>query len=183
MRLPPRIARWALVIAAITLAVPALRMMRDHKSPGTGKPDPGEHDQISGDLPDGKEMAGAAVPAPAVPPVTVMPVAVELSTALNREDESPEQNLQAVEQILYMFRQGFGENPVGQNEDVVAALLGDNSKHAAYLPKDCPAIKNGKLVDRWGTPWWFHPVSGRHMEIRSAGPDRNLFTSDDIVQP
>ena len=112
-----------------------------------------------------------------------MPVAAELSATLNREDESPEQNLQALEEVISMFRKGFGENPVGQNDDIVAALLGENDKKAAYLPKDCPAIKNGKLVDRWGTPWWFHPLSGKEMEIRSAGPDRDLFTPDDIVQP
>lgn len=115
--------------------------------------------------------------------ITVMPIAAELSASLNREEESPEQNLQAMEEVIHMYRQGFGENPVGQNDDIVAALLGENEKKAAYLPADCPAIKNGKLVDRWGSPWWFHPVSGTQMEIRSAGPDRDLFTADDIVQP
>ncbi len=112
-----------------------------------------------------------------------MPVAAELSASLNREGESAEQNLQALDQLLLMYRRGFGENPVGQNEDIVAALLGENAKRAAYLPRDCPAIKDGRLVDRWGTPWWFHPLSGQHMEIRSAGPDRELFTSDDVVMP
>jgi len=123
------------------------------------------------------------VPAPVMPdplpPIIVLPIASELAPALTRKDD-PEGSLQAVEQLLYFFRQGFGENPVGQNEDIVAMLLGENPKRAAYLPPDCAAIKNGKLVDAWGTPYWFHPVSRDRMEIRSAGPDRELFTSDDL---
>ena len=118
-------------------------------------------------------------PAPEPPPITLMPAATELGAALLRKDD-PAGALQAVEQLLYFYRQGLGENPAGQNEDVVAAMLGENPKRAAYLPANSPAIKDGKLVDPWGTPYWFHPVSRDRMEIRSAGPDRELFTSDDL---
>lgn len=123
---------------------------------------------------------GATAPAvPEPPPITVMPAALGLSAALVRKDD-PAGALQAVEQLLYFYRQGLGENPVGQNEDIVAAMLGGNPKRAAYLPVDSPAIKDGKLLDPWGTPYWFHPVSRDRMEILSAGPDRELFTSDDL---
>ena len=43
-------------------------------------------------------------------------------------------------------------------------------------------IVKGQLVDRWGTAYWFHPNSSYQMEIRSAGPDKNLFTADDVVK-
>lgn len=124
-------------------------------------------------------------PAAATPPPepVLMPVAKELSDALIRPEGSPEEELQTVGQLLHFYRQGFGENPVGQNEDVVSALTGENQHRAAYLPKDSPSIVDGKLVDRWGSPYWFHPVSGREMEIRSAGPDRELFTTDDLFEP
>jgi len=36
-------------------------------------------------------------------------------------------------------------------------------------------------VDRWGMPFWFHPNTAHQVEIRSAGPDRQLFTDDDLV--
>jgi hypothetical protein len=36
-------------------------------------------------------------------------------------------------------------------------------------------------VDRWDTPYFFHQMSASHMEVRSAGPDKMLWTSDDIV--
>jgi hypothetical protein len=39
----------------------------------------------------------------------------------------------------------------------------------------------GELVDYWGTPFFFHQLSGTEMEIRSAGPDRVMWTVDDLV--
>lgn len=116
------------------------------------------------------------------PVVTVSPLARELSTALLDENSSPESELEAVDQLLYFHRQAFGENPVGDNGDIVAALAGGNAKMAAWLAPDCAAVVNGRLVDRWGTPYWFHAISGREMEIRSAGPDRELFTGDDLFR-
>ena len=121
----------------------------------------------------------AASPEP-LPPITVQPAARELAAALLRKDD-PQGALQAIEQLLYFYRQGLGENPVGQNEDIVGAMLGENPKRAAYLLADSPAIKDGKLLDPWGTPYWFHPVSRDRMEFRSAGPDRELFTGDDLT--
>jgi hypothetical protein len=35
------------------------------------------------------------------------------------------------------------------------------------------------MCDRWGTPYFFHQVSKTEMEIRSAGPDRRMWTGDD----
>lgn len=117
------------------------------------------------------------------PGITVLPLAPELSAALRNPEGPPEDELGAVGQLLYFHRQAFGENPVGDNGDVVAVLLGSNAKRAAWLPADCGAIVEGKLVDRWGTPYWFHAVSAQEMEIRSAGPDRELFTGDDLTLP
>ncbi len=107
----------------------------------------------------------------------------DFATELERtliEAENPEAHLQAVDQILFFYRRAFGENPVGQNEDITAALLGANPQRLALLTPGSAAIKDGQLIDPWGTPYWFHPVSGQEMEIRSAGPDRELFTPDDL---
>lgn len=120
---------------------------------------------------------------PSAPGITILPAATELSTRLLNEDGPVEDELDSVAQLLYFYRQGFGENPVGDNGDLVAALLGENGKKAAYLTRDCPALVDGQLVDRWGTPYWFHAKSGREMEIVSAGPDRELFTGDDLHLP
>jgi hypothetical protein len=39
----------------------------------------------------------------------------------------------------------------------------------------------GELVDRWGTPYFFHQLSKTSMEIRSAGPSRQMGTTDDLI--
>jgi hypothetical protein len=41
--------------------------------------------------------------------------------------------------------------------------------------------EKGELVDAWGTPFFFHQLSGSEMEIRSAGPDKVMWTDDDLV--
>jgi hypothetical protein len=175
------LARWSIAAALLFLASVILWFSQKTDAPGLQERSPG-----GAELPGptaGAQTATttpATIPEPLPPPVTVLPIASELATALVRKDD-PAASLQAVEQLLFFYKQGFGENPVGQNEDIVAALLGENSKRAAYLPPDCPAIKDGKLLDPWGTPYWFHPVSRKQMEIRSAGPDRELFTSDDLT--
>jgi len=134
------------------------------------------------DTPLAGETPGEITPPP-LPPIVTLSSAGELSGTLSRPGGPPEEELQAVAQLIYVYRQGFGENPVGQNEDIVAALLGENEKRSAFLPKNIPVIADGKLIDRWGSPYWFHPVSGSEMEIRSAGPDRELFTGDDLATP
>lgn len=131
----------------------------------------------------GKPIAEAPKPAQPVVdlgPIAVHPSAPELAAQLTRNDLDTMARIEAVNQILYVYRQGFGGNPSGQNEDIVAAILGGNEKRTALLPTDCPAIQDGRLVDEWGTPYWFHSVTAKVMEIRSAGPDRELFTNDDV---
>jgi len=39
----------------------------------------------------------------------------------------------------------------------------------------------GEMLDAWGTPLFFHQLSGHDMEIRSAGEDRQLWTVDDLI--
>lgn len=109
------------------------------------------------------------------------PLAMELTAGLNQPEKSAQDDLQALAQVLYAYRQAFKENPIGQNEDVTGALLGANDKRIIFLTKESAPIKEGKLVDRWGSPYWFHPLSGHKMELRSAGPDQDLFTADDVL--
>ncbi|HSI61464.1 MAG TPA: hypothetical protein VLE43_00060 [Candidatus Saccharimonadia bacterium] len=129
------------------------------------------------------ESRGTQPPPPPAPtePVVLHGAANELSDLVSKADLSPEDRLQGVGQLLYAYRQGLGGNPTGQNEDVVNALLGANEKHTALLPRTCGAIRDGQLIDDWGTPYWFHSVSAKKTEVRSAGPDRELFTADDLT--
>jgi hypothetical protein len=77
----------------------------------------------------------------------------------------------------------FSGNPVGTNPEITKALNGDNPKQVMFIGEESGLRINGRgeLVDYWGTPFFFHQLSGTEMEIRSAGPDRVMWTSDDLV--
>ena len=71
--------------------------------------------------------------------------------------------------------------PLSANEDWADFLRGKNSGHERFLPDNHIALNtNGQLIDRWGTPLFFHALGGGRYDVRSAGPDRKLWTDDDI---
>lgn len=114
--------------------------------------------------------------------VVLVPELKSVATRLNQSDSTIDQDLEVLETLIEGFRRwNQGANPLGgENEEIVAQLSGRNAKHLAVLPLDHPAINShGQLVDRWGTPFFFHPLSRTALEVRSAGPDRRLFTEDD----
>ena len=73
------------------------------------------------------------------------------------------------------------DRPLGENEDWAKALRGVNPAQERFLPENSRALSaQHQLVDRWGTPLFFHAVGRCRYQIRSAGPDRKLWTDDDI---
>ncbi len=83
--------------------------------------------------------------------------------------------------MLRDYRSILGQNPVGSNAEIMKSMMGDNPKQAKLGPPAGQGINAaGELVDRWGTPYFFHQMSATVMEIRSAGPDRVMWTSDDV---
>ncbi|MEY3896547.1 MAG: hypothetical protein RLZZ214_2067 [Verrucomicrobiota bacterium] len=84
--------------------------------------------------------------------------------------------------MLRDYRALAGENPVGTNAEIMKSLMGGNPKGAQLGPTEGQTInENGELLDRWGTPYFFHQLSKDLMEIHSAGPDRRTGNRDDIV--
>jgi hypothetical protein len=73
--------------------------------------------------------------------------------------------------------------PLGFNEDLARALMDRDSLGENALPPDHPALRDGQLIDRWGRPWLVHPLASDLLQLRSAGPDGQLFTADDLVNP
>lgn len=93
-----------------------------------------------------------------------------------------QQEVEQVQGMLRDFRTVFGENPVGTNAEIMAVLNGGNAKQARLGPPDGQGLNGkGELVDRWGTPYFFHQIDGRHMEVHSAGADKIMGTADDVV--
>ena len=88
--------------------------------------------------------------------------------------------LDQVQLALRDFRTVHGENPVGTNAEITRALMGDNLKQMKLpVPPGSQLNAAGELCDRWGTPYFFHQMSKTEMEVRSAGPDRAMWTNDD----
>lgn len=97
------------------------------------------------------------------------------------KNETVFDDVQTVSILLQEFRRAFGAMPTGElNDEIVRRLQGENPKGIAVLPKTHSSISNeGELLDRWGTPYRFHPESAWHMTVRSAGPDKRMWTGDD----
>lgn len=92
-------------------------------------------------------------------------------------------DLDKVGLMLRDFRTRMGANPVGTNAEIMKAVMGDNPKRAQLGPPEGQSLNgNGELVDRWGTPYFFHQMSATSMEIHSAGPDKTFGTVDDVTQ-
>lgn len=130
--------------------------------------------------PNGVYYGSAPVPKPLIDEANL-----EKANRLNSPESSPPQDLQIVNDFMELYRKAFGGNPTGLNEDIIAAMTGTAGENqpGRVFPPNSNAIRNGQLVDRWGTPYWFHSVTSTRTEIRSAGPDKNLFTPDDVVLP
>ncbi len=74
------------------------------------------------------------------------------------------------------------ERPLSANEEWSGALRGKRDGGEAWLSDSSPALDSQKrLIDRWKTPLSFHALGGKRWEIRSAGPDKQLWTDDDLV--
>jgi len=82
---------------------------------------------------------------------------------------------------LTLLIKGDAPFPMGANEEFAAALRGKNRSKLRFLP-DAHRCFNaqGQIVDRWQTPLFFHVIERSRIDIRSAGPDRRMWTEDDL---
>ena len=109
---------------------------------------------------------------------------IALADPLNASGKDIQSDLRVLNDLFQAWATNFPQtgNPVGENAEIAAALAGDNPLRLALIPRYHPAINaRGEICDRWGTPFRFHQLSGRRMEIRSAGPDRKFATADDAL--
>lgn len=126
--------------------------------------------------PDFPPGVAVAMPAPELPP--------DLPPPKPRVVISPEalKEMDDVQFMLRDFRTRLGGNPEGTNAEIMKAVMGANRVQARLGPPEGQRINDeGELLDRWGTPYFFHQLSMNEMEIRSSGPDRTIYTTDDIV--
>lgn len=107
-------------------------------------------------------------------------LALENSRMLNA-GQHPVETLYAFQDLFRHYQYVYKENPVGvENFEITRQLLGQNPMRVVFIAPDSPALEGDELVDQWGTPFFFHALSGTEMEVRSAGPDKKLWTEDDL---
>jgi hypothetical protein len=96
----------------------------------------------------------------------------------------PEDDLHALARAfsnLLLLAKGSSPFRMGANEEFAAALMGKNAAHEVFLspPHRC-LNSDGQLVDRWGSPLFFHVRDASRIDLRSAGADRVMWTADDL---
>ena len=156
----------------------------DASTAGANLPNSNGENSASVD-PGGGAAKPVATPGPAATAdaseVIVLDIA-QSAAQLHSEEIDPQDDLQILQNLIGAYRRIDGANPTGGlNFEIVAVLTGKNDRKVALIAPDHPALNAaGELVDRWGNPYWFHPVSREVMEVVSAGPDGDLFTEDDV---
>ncbi len=108
-----------------------------------------------------------------------------LAKELHSQDLSPQHDVDILHALLRQYLRHLKNRPavpIGNDSDLAKALTGHNPMRLTVLPSDNPALcADGRLRDRWGTPYFLHPQGRNTYEIRSAGPDRKLFSADDLL--
>jgi hypothetical protein len=149
--------------------------------PAAGDPSP---TQRSATLGSGLSPAPSNSDAPGAAPPPWSEADFPIAAPLNAPDSTIARDLEVVQALFDAWRSNFPRdgNPVGENAEITAALMGANSLGLALIPQGHRAVNaRGELCDRWGTPFRFHQLSGSQMEVRSAGPDRRFATDDDAL--
>jgi hypothetical protein len=124
------------------------------------------------------ETAPAPLKPVALASLAELPVGPEPAPGL-----TPSTVMENVRATLRNYSSRFGGNPVGTNQEITRMLNGANPGQTPFLQGENGLAVNdqGELVDNWGTPFFFHQLSRTEMEIHSAGPDRRMWTADDLV--
>ena len=168
------------VTLGLILALPAVWLLRHRLSAPPAEPT----------APSAPAVGHAFTPSEPprlLPPRAATPNAPVLSRErLLAADGSPAEDLAALHDLVAGYLQsGLGDSrrSIGFNEDLIPALTDRAALGDAALPLDHPSIRDGHLLDRWGTPWQVHPLAADDIQLRSAGPDRRLYTADDLMMP
>jgi len=118
---------------------------------------------------------------PATPPPAVFPGTAMLKN-YGSTRQPPTQDLTDLHRVWENFTLLIkAPLPLGANEDIAAALLGKNPDKLVFVTPDAAHLNaSGQLIDRWQSPLFFHAIDQRRLDIRSAGPDRQMWTADDL---
>jgi hypothetical protein len=195
--------KWLLAIALVAMAVVILFLLRRPQPPAQAEQESAgtapvrsptnrfAHFHGSNGSPEsglsnvGPNMSNhaATVPLPQKPDPRILVSPLYAAPGSPPPDIEPSTILENVRTCIRQYGSMFDGNPVGNNQEITRALDGDNPKGAKFLNPESGMRINalGELIDSWGTPYFFHQLSKDETEIRSAGPDKTMWTADDLV--
>jgi hypothetical protein len=138
------------------------------------------------EAPTGASRAGAGPGQPQIQSIGSSAVAssvLHIPPVIEFTNFPPVTVLENMRSVFHSYASALGSNPTGTNPEITAALKGENPKQTNFLKEEEGQRVNakGELIDPWGTPYFFHALSGKEMEIHSAGPDGIMWTGDDLV--
>ncbi|CAA7069279.1 Unannotated [Lentimonas sp. CC11] len=112
-----------------------------------------------------------------------LPERSEELKVLYQQDGPEQQVVNALHSLLFSLKiaGNAGYFDTGPNVEMTNALLGYNTRKISFISVKSPRInESGELVDKWGTPYFFHLISSKEVTVQSAGEDLTMFTDDDI---
>ena len=144
-----------------------------------------QKDKPASPLPQTDSSAPRGGETPSIPAVSPQPridhPILASSSRFQLAQTDPAEDLEILTAVIETYRRDHGGNPIGENEEIFAALRGENPKGHVYLPVYFPGLQaTGVVLDRWGMPWRFHALSATNMEVTSAGPDGTFGNADDL---
>ncbi|HEX5221648.1 MAG TPA: hypothetical protein VFZ59_18940 [Verrucomicrobiae bacterium] len=120
----------------------------------------------------------------APPPASTALLGDSILRDYGNTNQPPENDLTLMSRLMdnsLLLLKSAGNRPLSANEDWADLLRGKNFAQERFIPDTNVALNaQGQLIDRWGTPLFFHALGNGRYEIRSAGPDQKLWTDDDI---
>ena len=186
--------RFAIIVLLPLIAATLTLYFHSKKSVTRERTESAQNAAVAKALATASPQASAVIAsnfAAAPPPQTIfysMPAKPHVAPAgkpepLEYTNLAPDLVLDNVRSAIHNYGSMFNGNPVGVNSEITSQLNGHNPKQADFIRPEAGMRINdrGELVDPWGTPYFFHQVSGTEMEIRSAGQDKIMWTADDLV--
>jgi hypothetical protein len=171
--------RWAIALGVILLA--AVVVFR-------WWPDPEERRFfLTTGQPEVVAKPNNTLPSTTVEAAPRQPVGSPLAARLSATDGSGQEDVQTLHALVVQYLQALQRRqgpPIGDDMDLAKILKGKNPlKRPVVDPTHSAFSPDGHILDRWGTPYHIHALSSTAYRIRSAGPDHQLFTKDDLLAP
>ncbi len=88
-----------------------------------------------------------------------------------------------VEEGLEGYHEDHQSYPEGTAAQIIAALLGENTRKKSYLRPDFRQLldASGDVVDSWKRPFRFDKEPDGSLKVRSAGPNGTFDDEDDLT--